>query len=136
MLVQPYLSFEGRCDEAVKFYQAAVGAEVQMLMRFKEAPDQSMMSPGSADKVMHVSMRIGDSVVMASDGRCSGTTGFNGISLSLSVPDDAQAERMFAGLSDGGQVTMPLAKTFFASKFGMLTDRFGVSWMVMGGQQG
>jgi PhnB protein len=136
MLVQPYLSFEGRCDEAVKFYQAAVGAEVQMLMRFKEAPDQSMMSPGSADKVMHVSMRIGDSVVMASDGRCSGTTGFNGISLSLSVADDAQAERLFAGLSDGGQVTMPLAKTFFASKFGMLTDRFGVSWMVMGGQQG
>ena len=136
MLVQPYLSFEGRCDEAVKFYQAAVGAEVQMLMRFKEAPDQSMMSPGSADKVMHVSMRIGDSVVMASDGRCSGTTGFNGISLSLSVADDAQAERLFAGLSDGGQVTMPLAKTFFASKFGMLTDRFGVSWMVMGGPQG
>jgi PhnB protein len=136
MLVQPYLSFEGRCDEAVKFYQAAVGAEVQMLMRFKEAPDQSMMSPESADKVMHVSMRIGDSVVMASDGRCSGTTGFNGISLSLSVADDAQAERLFAGLSDGGQVTMPLAKTFFASKFGMLTDRFGVSWMVMGGQQG
>jgi len=136
MLVQPYLSFEGRCDEAVKFYQAAVGAEVQMLMRFKEAPDQSMMSPESADKVMHVSMRIGDSVVMASDGRCSGTTGFNGISLSLSVADDAQAERLFAGLSDGGQVTMPLAKTFFASKFGMLTDRFGVSWMVMGGPQG
>lgn len=135
MLVQPYLSFEGRCDEAVKFYHSAVGAEVQMLMRFKEAPDQSMMPPGSADKVMHVALRIGDSLVMATDGRCSGTTGFNGISLSLDVADDAEAERVFAALGDGGQVTMPLAKTFFASKFGMLADRFGVQWMVVAGAQ-
>ena len=135
MLIQPYLSFEGRCDEAVKFYQAALGAEVQMLMRFNEAPDQSMTPPGLGDKVMHVSMRIGDSVVMASDGRCSGTTGFTGVSLSLTVVDDAEAGRLFTALSDGGQVTMPLEKTFFASKFGMLTDRFGVQWMVVGGQQ-
>jgi PhnB protein len=136
MLIQPYLSFEGRCDEAVKFYQAAVGAEVQMLMRFKEAPDQSMMTPESADKVMHATLRMGDSVVMATDGRCSGKPGFNGISLSLSVAEDGEAERVFAALSDGGQITMPLAKTFFASKFGMLADRFGVQWMVIAGQQG
>ncbi|WP_428490378.1 VOC family protein [Rhodopila sp.] len=136
MLVQPYLSFNGRCDEAVKFYQSAIGAEVQMLMRFKEAPDQSMVPPGSADKVMHVSLRIGDSLVMASDGGCSGTAAFSGISLSLTAADDAEADRLFAALADGGQVTMPLAKTFFASKFGMVTDRFGLNWMVMTGQQG
>ncbi|WP_428536150.1 VOC family protein [Rhodopila sp.] len=136
MLVQPYLSFNGRCDEAVKFYQAAIGAEVRMLMRFKDAPDQSIVPPGSADKIMHVSLRMGDSTVMASDGGCSGTSAFSGISLSLGVAEDADADRLFAALADGGQVTMPLAKTFFASKFGMLTDRFGLNWMVMAGQQG
>jgi PhnB protein len=136
MLVQPYLSFEGRCEEAVNFYQASLGAEVQMLMRFKDSPDQSMVSPDSADKVMHVSMRIGDSTVMASDGRCTGKTAFDGISLSLTLADDAQAERAFAALADGGQTTMPLAKTFFASKFGMVADKFGVNWMVMAGPQG
>jgi PhnB protein len=134
MLVQPYLSFEGRCEEAIEFYKKAVGAEVQMMMRFKESPDQSMITPDSADKVMHVSMRIGDSTIMASDGRCSGQPGFNGISLSLTTADDAEAERRFAALEDGGQVTMPLTKTFFASKFGMVADKFGVQWMVMVGQ--
>ena len=134
MLVQPYLSFEGRCEEAIEFYKKAVGAEVQMMMRFKESPDQSMVTPGSAEKVMHVCMRIGDSTIMASDGRCSGAAGFNGISLSLTTADDAEAERRFAALEDGGQVTMPLTKTFFASKFGMVADKFGVNWMVMVGQ--
>ena len=136
MLVQPYLSFEGRCDEAVEFYRATVGAEVQMLMRFKEAPDQSMVSPGSADKVMHASLRIGDSTVMASDGRCTGKAAFSGISLALTVSDDTEAERVFAALANGGQITMPMAKTFFASKFGMVADKFGVNWMVLAGPQG
>jgi PhnB protein len=134
MLVQPYLSFEGRCEEAIEFYQKAVGAEVQMMMRFKESPDQSMISPESAEKVMHVSMRIGDSTIMASDGRCSGAPGFNGISLSLMTTDDTEAEQRFTALQEGGQVTMPLTKTFFASKFGMVVDKFGVNWMVMAGQ--
>jgi PhnB protein len=134
MLVQPYLSFEGRCEEAVEFYRTAVDAKVLMMMRFKESPDQSMVSPGSADKVMHTCMQIGDSQVMASDGRCSGQPSFGGISLSLTVADDAEAERRFAALQDGGQVTMPLTKTFFSSKFGMLADRFGVNWMVLVGQ--
>ncbi len=135
MLVQPYLSFEGRCEEAVEFYRAAVGAEILMLMRFKESPDQSMVSPNSADKVMHACMRIGESMVMASDGRCTGHAAFGGVALSLTVSDDAEAERMFAALAQGGQVTMPLTKTFYASSFGMLSDRFGVQWMVIGGQQ-
>lgn len=131
MQVQPYLSFEGRCDEALKFYQDALGAEVLMLMRFKEAPDQSMISSGSADKVMHSSMKIGKSVVMATDGRCAGNPTFGGISLSLMLADDAEVEQKFAALADGGQVIMPLAKTFFSSKFGMVTDRFGVQWMLL-----
>jgi PhnB protein len=135
MLVQPYLTFEGRCDEALKFYQAAIGAEIVMLMRFKESPDQSMITPESAEKVMHASMRIGESMVMASDGRCTGQPSFSGVTLSLTVADDTEAEQKFAALADGGQVTMPMTKTFFASKFGMLMDRFGVQWMVLAGLQ-
>jgi PhnB protein len=133
MQVQPYLFFEGRSDEAIAFYQKAVGAEVEMLMRFKEAPDQGegSMPPGSADKVMHASLKIGQATVMMSDGRCSGTANFGGFALSLNVADEAEAQRLFAALGDGGQVVMPLAKTFFARQFGMLADRFGVMWMVV-----
>jgi PhnB protein len=134
MQVQPYLFFDGRCEEAVEFYRRALGAEVQMLMRFKdnpEPPDPGMVPPGSGDKVMHTSFRIGDSTVMASDGRCQGKPSFQGFSLSLTARDDAEAERLFAALADGGQVQMPLAKTFFSSRFGMVADRFGVPWMVV-----
>jgi PhnB protein len=130
MQVQPYLSFEGRCEEAINFYKTAVGAEVLMLMRFKEAPDQSMMTPGTGDKVMHASLRVGDSTVMASDGRCMGKANFEGTSLSLTADNDADAKRLFNALADGGQIQMPLAKTFFASSFGMVADRFGVPWMI------
>jgi PhnB protein len=130
MQVQPYLFFDGRCDEAVEFYRKALGAEVTMLMRFKDSPDPGMCPAGAQDKVMHASLRIGDSTVLASDGRCEGRPSFEGFALSLTVPDDAAAERLFAALGDGGQVQMPLAKTFFASRFGMVADRFGVSWMV------
>jgi PhnB protein len=133
MLIQPYLFFEGRCDEAAEFYRRAVGAEVTMLVRYKDNPDKpspDMVPPGSADKVMHMSLRIGDTMVLASDGNCSGKASFQGFSLSLTVKDDAEAARMFAGLADGGQVRVPLGKTFFSSSFGMLADRFGVPWMV------
>ena len=132
MQVQPYLFFDGRCDEAVEFYRKALGAEVTMLMRFKDSPDPGMCPAGAQDKVMHASLRIGDSTVLASDGRCEGRPSFEGFALSLTVPDDAAAERLFAALGDGGQVQMPLAKTFFASRFGMVADRVGVSWMVYG----
>jgi PhnB protein len=130
MQVQPYLFFDGRCEEAVEFYRRALGAEVTMLMRFKESPDPATVPAGSGDKVMHMSFRIGDTTLLASDGRCLGRPSFEGFSLSLTVPSDAQAERFFAALADGGQVQMPLAKTFFSSRFGMVADRFGVSWMV------
>ena len=134
MQVQSYLFFDGRCEEAVEFYKSALGAEVTMLMRFKdspEPPDPGMVPPGSGDKVMHTSFRIGDTTVMASDGRCQGQPSFAGFSLSLTAPDDAEAERLFAALAEGGQVQMPLAKTFFSSRFGMVADRFGVPWMIV-----
>lgn len=129
--IQPYLFFGGRCDEALEFYRAAVGAEVEMLSRFKDAPEPQAGVPDSfGDKVMHASFRIGDSILMASDGRCEGEPKFDGFSLSLTVPTEAEAERVFAALSQGGSVTMPLMTTFWAPKFGMLDDRFGVSWMI------
>jgi PhnB protein len=134
MLVQPYLFFDGRCDEAIEFYRRTLGAEVTMLMRFKDSPEPhqpGMIPPGSENKVMHSSLRIGETTVMASDGRCLGQPNFQGFSLSLTVPNDAEAERLFAKLADGGQVQMPLAKTFFSSRFGMVADRFGVSWMII-----
>ena len=104
-----------------------------MLMRFKESPDTSMCppGPGSADKVMHASFRIGETTLMASDGRCEGKPSFQGFALSLTVPNEAEADRKFAALADGGQVQMPLAKTFFSPRFGMVADRFGVSWMII-----
>lgn len=133
MQTQPYLFFEGRCEEAIAFYRTAVGAEVSMLMRYKEAPatEASMVAPSNGEKVMHASVKIGDSHVLMSDGRCSGSPAFNGVALSLTVDSDAEAAQAFKALEDGGQVVMPLAKTFFASQFGMTTDRFGVMWMVM-----
>jgi len=131
MEIQPYLSFEGRADEAIEFYKTSIGAKVEMLMRFKEAPDQSMVAPGSAEKVMHAALRAGDALLLMSDGRCTGSMNFHGIALALSVKDDGEADRVFEALSDGGKVNMPLAKTFFSSKFGMLNDKFGVGWMVM-----
>ena len=132
MQIQPYLFFEGRCEEAIEFYRKTLGAEIEMLMRFKDspAPESGMVPHGSEDKVMHASFRIGDSTVMASDGQCLGQPTFSGISLSLTAADAGEAERLFAALSDGGQVQMPLVQTFFSPRFGMVADRFGVSWMI------
>ncbi len=131
MQVQPYLDFNGRCEEALEFYRAALGAEVTMLTRFSDHPepiDPRMTAP--KDKVMHARILIGETEVMASDGRCGGQPKFQGVSLSLTLSKDAEAKRLFAALADGGQVQMPLTKTFFSSQFGMVADRFGVPWMV------
>lgn len=130
MSIQPYLTFNGRCEEAIEFYKRSVGAEVEMMLRFKEAPDQSMVQPGMGDKVMHAALKIGDGVVLASDGMCSGQQGFEGFALSYTVKDEADAARRFNALADGGEVRMPLGKTFFSPAFGMLQDRFGVGWMI------
>jgi PhnB protein len=130
MDVIPYLFFEGRTEEALEFYRRAVGAEVEAIHRFKDSPDPEQIPPGAGDKVMHVTFRIGDTTIMASDGRCHGAPSFQGFSLSLNVRTEAEAERYFAALSDGGKVEMPLAKTFFSPRFGVVNDRFGISWMV------
>ena len=137
MQVQPYLFFDGRCEEAIEFYRRALRAEVTMLMRFKESPEPQppgMIPPGSENKVMHASMRIGETTVNASDGECRGKPSFEGFSLSLEAANEAEADKLFAALSEGGQVQMPLGKTFFSPRFGMVADRFGVSWMVIVGK--
>ena len=131
MQVQPYLFFDGRCDEAIEFYKKVLGAKVEMLMRFKESPEPENNPPGCGDKVMHAELHIGEATVMASDGHCAGKPSFQGFSLTVTVPTEAEAERVFAALGDGGQVQMPLAKTFWSPRFGMLADRFGVGWMIM-----
>jgi len=131
MPIQPYLSFEGRADEAIEFYKKALGAKVEMLMRFKEAPDQSMISPGSGEKVMHAALKIGDATMLMSDGHNTGKQTFQGISLTLYAKDAAEAGKLFGALAEGGEVRMPLAKTFFSPSFGMLADKFGVGWMVI-----
>jgi PhnB protein len=131
MQVQPYLFFDGRADEALEFYKKAVGAAPKMLMRFKDAPDKSMISPGSENKIMHAAVDIGDTTVLMSDGRCTGQTNFKGFALAFSARNEAEADKVFGALSDGGEVTMPMAKTFFSPRFGMLTDKFGVGWMVL-----
>lgn len=130
--LQPYLFFGGRCEEAMEFYRKALGAEVLMEARFKEAPEPHPGLPECfQDKIMHATLRVGDTILMASDGMCEGEPNFEGFSLSISVIDEAEAERVFAALSEGGLVTKTLEKTFWAEKFGMLQDRFGVGWMVV-----
>lgn len=134
MAIVPYLFFDGRCEEALDFYRGAVGAEVTMLMRFRESPEpcpEGSMPPGTENKVMHAQVQIGDAMVMASDGRCTGKPNFQGFALSLTVANEAEADRKFAALGAGGQVQMALGKTFFSPRFGMVTDRFGVTWMIL-----
>ena len=131
MTIQPYVFFDGRCDEAIAFYRQALGAEVTMLLRFRDSPEPAAVPPGAENKVMHASLRIGGAGVMASDGRCLGKPAFQGFALSLDAADMAEAERMFGALAEGGNVQMPLGKTFFSPCFGMVTDRFGVAWMVI-----
>jgi PhnB protein len=129
--VENYLFFNGRCEEAIEFYRNALGAEVQMLVRFKESPDQSMIAPGMENKVMHATLKIGETTIMASDGRGQGQLNFDGFSLSIPARNPEEAQKLFAALSDGGKVGMPMGKTFFSPCFGMTADKFGVGWMVI-----
>jgi PhnB protein len=131
--VQPYLFFNGHCEQAIEFYRQALGAEVEMMMRFRESPEPhqpGMVPPGFENKIMHASFRIGGTTLMASDGCSEEKANFNGFSLSLSVPNEAEADRVFAALAEGGEVRMPLSKTFWSPRFGMVADRFGVGWMI------
>ena len=133
MYVEPYLFFDGRCEEALSFYREALGAETTFLLRFKDSPGPPAegCGQGQPDKVMHAAFRVGDTLIMASGGRCEGRPSFQGFALTISVRDEAEAERVFTRLSQGGQVQMPLAQTFFSPRFGMVAARFGVGWMVI-----
>jgi PhnB protein len=131
MKVEPYLMFEGRTEEALQFYQQKLGAKVEAIIRFKESPEPKYNPPNSDEKVMHSLFRIGDAQIMASDGGCTGKTGFQGFALTLNAADAAEAKQRFNALAEGGQVQMPLGETFFAKNFGMVADRFGVNWMVI-----
>ncbi|HSD36403.1 MAG TPA: VOC family protein [Rhodocyclaceae bacterium] len=134
MLIQPYLNFDGRCEEAIDFYTKSLGAKLEMIMRYKEAPDSpppGMVAPGSENKIMHSAFRIGESLIMGSDGYCGGKASFHGVTLSINVKDEAEADRVFNALSEGGKVQMPIGKTFFSPRFGMVEDKFGLGWMVI-----
>jgi PhnB protein len=132
MAIQPYLFFEGRCEEAVEFYRQKLGATVDMLMRYQDSPEPACdkLPAGFENKIMHGCLTLGGAVIMVSDGMCSGEPNFQGFSLSLSVSSESEADRLFDALADGGEVLMPLEKTFWSPRYGMLTDRFGVSWMI------
>ena len=129
MHIEPYLFFDGRCEEAIEFYKRTLNAQVTMFMRFNQSPDPTM-SPSeiAGDKIMHAQFTVGSTTILASDGR-------QGFALSIIVPTEADAERAFAALSEGGQVQMLLTKTFFSPRFGMAADKFGVSWMILVRQQ-
>lgn len=134
MQVQPYLFYDGRCDDAIAFYGEVLGAEVTMLMRFRDSPEPpppGALPEGFADKVMHANLTLGETQIMMSDGRCGGRPGFEGFALSLTLAEVSDVERVFAALGAGGRVEMPLSPTFWSPRFGMLVDRFGVAWMVM-----
>lgn len=131
--IQPYLFYAGRCDEAIQFYQEALGAQVEMLMRFSDSPDPTppgMLQSGFEDKVMHATVKIGRSTLLMSDG-CDDKSKFDGFRLALQVETEEEARRTFDALADEGRIDMPLVKTFWSPLYGMVTDRFQVGWMVM-----
>jgi PhnB protein len=133
MKIDPYLFYDGRCEEAINFYKTALGAEVQMMMRYSDSPAPTppgMLPPGSEQKIMHAALMIGGALIMLSDGDCKGETAFKGFSISLDCANEAEARKAFDALAAGGQVKMPLAQTFWAPLFGMVADKFGVNWMV------
>lgn len=130
MHIEPYLFFEGRCEEALEFYRSSLGAEVTFMMRYNESPEPGECPVSDPNKIMHANLRIGESNVMVSDGRCENKPNFEGFALSLAVTDKSEAEKMFNALADGGKVQMPLTKTFWSPLFGMVSDKFGVWWMI------
>ncbi len=131
MNVQPYLSFEGRAQEAIDFYQSALGAKVEVIMHFKDAPPDMQAHMPHKDKIMHAAFKVGDTTIMASDGQCNGKSQFSGVTLTLNATSSGEAEKLFNALAAGGKVNMPMSETFFAHRFGMVADKFGVGWMVL-----
>lgn len=137
-MAMPYLFFNGRCEEALEYYRKTLGAEIQMMMRFKDSPEKAQCPDGRTpppDNVMHASVKIANGAIMASDGMEDGGPRFAGFSLSYEAKDEADAKRRFDALAKDGQVHMPLGETFFAKAFGVVQDKFGLSWMVIAGEK-
>jgi PhnB protein len=132
MYVEPYLFLDGRCEEALEFYKKAIGAEVTALIRFKDSPDPTMVHGGAdPNKILHAVFRVGETAIMTSDGRNQGKPSFQGFALSIAVKTEAETKKLFDALAQGGRVEMPLTKTFFSPSFGMVVDRFGITWMLI-----
>ena len=131
MIVEPYLFFGGRCEEAIEFYRKALGAETTALMRYSESPEKGDIQTGWESKIMHANLRIGEATIMVSDGAPGQKGNFQGFALTISLSDEARARKMFQALAETGETVMPLCKTFYSPLFGMITDRFGVLWMIM-----
>lgn len=131
--IQPYLFFDGKCEEALEFYKHALGAKVGQVFRYKDSPEKPPggLPPGSENKIMHASFQVGESVVLVSDGHCKGNPKFEGCSLSLNLKSEAEVDKTYQALSEGGQAQMPPTRTFFSARFGMLIDKFGVMWMLL-----
>ncbi|MCY7295391.1 VOC family protein [Alteromonas sp. a30] len=130
MKVETHLNFEGKCEQALTFYQKLLGIEVSMLMKYRESPDQSLCPEGFGDKVMHANFKIGETAFMASDGGCTGKPNFSGFSLSFNAESETEAQRIIKGLSEGGKVTTSLASSFWGGLYGEVTDQFGLTWMI------
>lgn len=136
-VLDSYLFFDGTCAEAMRFYERTLGGKLEMMMTYGQSPDPEHCPPGSKDRIMHASLIVDGRSLMASDTPAGQAgAGMNGFSLSLAYQSADEARRIFDKLADGGKVTMPVSKTFWAEAFGMLTDRFGTPWMVMGGVAG
>jgi PhnB protein len=129
MSVQTYLQFNGRCEEALAYYRETLGAEVMEIIRFKDVPEAAAGAPaGTEDKVLHACFRVAGTHLMASDGMCGGDAAFAGFSLTLTSSTDEETERLFTSIAREGNVVMPLSPSFFSSQFGVVTDRYGLSW--------
>ncbi|HEY1503898.1 MAG TPA: VOC family protein [Stellaceae bacterium] len=130
MQTSPYLLFTGECESAFKFYETHLGGKILVMMKHAGTPAEGQVPVEWNDKIMHGRIQLGDTVVMASDAPPGRQQKAQGFRLSLSFDKSAEAERAFNALADGGSVEMPFAKTFFAERFGMVTDRFGTPWMI------
>jgi len=133
MNVQTYLFFDGRCEEAIEFYKAVFGADLLYSMRFREGPP-NLVTAENEEKIFHATMRFGETVINLSDDLKQERGSFGGFAILAHLDNDASAEEAFESLQEGGRVGMPIQEVFWASRYGIVTDRFGVTWKIQAGQ--
>ncbi len=130
MRLNPYLNFDGKCAEAFAFYARCLGGQNLAIQTFRESPMAEHVGPEDQDRVVHARMNVGDTVLMGSDSPSNRSSEAKGFAVSLSVDSAEEAERVFHALAEGGEIHMPIGETFWAVRFGMLLDQFGIPWMV------